>query len=105
MDADTGRAGRNLVWALLIQGIFNDPHLERRLDDFGGSLKKETAFRTYLSDLAGKAVLPILKDVMGRDEYKQRIEKGHFEFVRTKEVYNLCKNAAHEKFEWIKKTF
>lgn len=96
---------RNLIWALLIQGIFNDPHLDRHLDDFGRSLKKETPFRTYLSDLAGKRVLPILRDIMSKDEYKQRIDKGYFEFVRTKEVFNLCKDAAYEKFSWVKKSF
>ncbi len=104
MQPTVGRA-RNLIWALLIQGILNDPNLDRHLDDFGKGLKKETTFRTYLSDLAGKRILPILRDIMSKDEYKERIDKGNFEFMRTKEVYNLCKNAAYEKFNWVKQSF
>ena len=54
--------------------------------------------------MLAKRVLPILRDIMSKEEYKERIDKGHFEFVRTKEVYNLCKNAAYDKFNWVNST-
>ena len=56
---------RNLVWALLIQGILNDPRLPTLLEDFGVTLIRETAFREYLKNLAGTRLVPILREVLG----------------------------------------
>src|SRR5262249_33313151 len=66
---------RNLVWALLIQAMFNDPKLPQVLEDYGTSLRKEAAFREYLRTLASSRLFPILKDVLGRQEYKERVER------------------------------
>lgn len=98
-----GRA-RNLVWALLIQAMFNDPKLPQVLEDYGTSLRKEAAFREYLRNLASSRLFPILKDVLGRQEYKERLEKERYDFLRTKEVFNQCKDVAAEKFSWLKKS-
>lgn len=99
-----GRA-RNLVWALLIQGILNDPRLAELLDDYGTSLRKESAFREYLKTLASSKLATVLKSVLGSDEYKERMDAERYDFLRTKEVFNQCKAVAAEKFGWVKKTF
>ena len=98
-----GRA-RNLVWALLIQGVLNDTRLSVVLDDYGTSLKKEASFREYLRNLASSKLYPILRDVLGRDEYKERLENERYDFLRTKDLFNHCKDAAAEKFGWVKKS-
>jgi AIPR protein len=99
-----GRA-RNLVWALLIQAILNDTKLPQVLEDYGSNLRKEAAFREYLRTLASSKLFPILKDVLSRDEYKDRMEKERYDFLRSKEVFNQCKEVAAERFGWLKKTF
>jgi hypothetical protein len=96
---------RNLVWALLIQGLLNDPKLPDLLEDWGSSLKKETAFREHLKALASSKVLPILKDVLGTEQNKARMDEERYDFLRTKEVFNQCKTVAAEKLGWVKKTF
>lgn len=96
---------RNLVWALLIQAILNDPKLPQVLEDYGTSLRKEVAFREYLRTLASSKLFPILKEVLGRDEYKERLEKERYDFLRSKEVFNQCKEVAADKFGWVKKSF
>lgn len=98
-----GRA-RNLVWALLIQGVLNDPKVAEVLDDYGTNLKKEASFREYLRALASSRLHPILKDVLGRDEYKERLENEKYDFLRTKDLFNQCKDAAADKFGWVKKS-
>jgi hypothetical protein len=50
-------------------------------------------------------LFPILKEVLGKDEYKERLEKERYDFLRSKEVFNQCKGAGAEKFGWLKKTF
>ncbi|MBI3466149.1 MAG: hypothetical protein HY000_24305, partial [Planctomycetes bacterium] len=95
---------RNLVWALLIQAILNDPKLPQMLEDYGSSLRKEGAFREYLRALASSRLFPILKEVLGRNEYKDRMEKERYDFLRSKEVFNQCKELGAEKFGWLKKS-
>jgi hypothetical protein len=95
---------RNLVWALLIQAMLNDPKLPQHLEDYGSSLRKETAFRDYLRTLASSKLFPILKEVLGRDEYKGRLEKERYDFLRSKEVFSQCKEVGAEKFGWLKKS-
>jgi hypothetical protein len=96
---------RNLVWALLIQAILNDPKLPQVLEDYGSSLRKEAAFREYLRSLASSRLFPILKEVLGREEYKERMEKERYDFLRSKDVFNQCKDIGAEKFGWLKKSF
>lgn len=96
---------RNLVWALLIQAILNDPKLSQVLEDYGSSLRKEAAFREYLRTLASSKLFPILKEVLGREEYKDRLEKEKYDFLRSKDVFNQCKDVAADKFGWVKKSF
>jgi hypothetical protein len=95
---------RNLVWALLIQGMLNDPSLPQVLEDYGTSLRKEAAFREYLRNLASSRLFPILRDVLGRPDYKDRLDKERYDFLRTKDVFNQCKDVAAEKFGWLKKS-
>ncbi len=95
---------RNLVWALLVQGMLNDPRLLDLLEEFGTSLRKETAFREYLKTLASAKLYPILRELLVSEEYKDRIDNERYDFLRTKEVFNQCKNIAADKFGWIKKT-
>lgn len=95
---------RNLVWALLIQGLLNDPKLPELLEDYGTSLKKETAFREHLKSLASSKLFPIIKEVLAIEQYKARMDEERYEFLRTKEVFNQCKTVAADKFGWVKKT-
>ncbi len=94
---------RNLVHALLVQGLLNDDHLGMFLEDYGTTLTKEVDFREHLKNLATKRVLPILRDVFKEDHYKTRINKEKHSFLRTKELYKKCMEVAFEKHEWTKK--
>jgi AIPR protein len=98
-----GRA-RNLVWALLIQGILNDPKLPDLLEEFGTSLRKEGAFRDYLRGMASGKLFPILREVLGGQEYQDRMEKERYDFLRTKEIFSQCKDVAADRFGWVKKS-
>jgi hypothetical protein len=95
---------RNLVWALLIQGLLNDSKLPILLEDYGTSLKKESAFREHLKTVVSTRLLPVLKEVLGSEEYKDRMEKQRYDFLRTKEIFNQCKDVAADRFRWVKKS-
>jgi hypothetical protein len=98
------KRARNLIWALLIQAILNEAKLSEKLERFGNSLAKEVDFREYLKTLASVKLLPILKDLFDRDEYREKIEKERYDFLRTKEVFKKCMDAAYGKFGWTKRS-
>lgn len=95
---------RNLIWALTIQALFNDPRLSDLLDEFGTRLRKETAFREHLRKVASSRLLPILREVLAKPEHAERMSNEKYDFLRTKEIFNQCKDAAYDKFSWTKKS-
>jgi hypothetical protein len=95
---------RNLVCALLIQGMLNDSKLPTLLDWYGNSLAKEADFREYLQKLASSKLLPILKEVLSDKSYATKIEEEKYSFLRTKELYRRCIDVAYDKYSWTKKS-
>ena len=95
---------RNLVWALLIQGLLNDDKLHNHLERFGSSLAKETDFRELLKEIASKKILTILKIVLANYDYQQKIQNEKYSFLRTKEIFNRCMNEAYDKYGWNKRS-
>jgi AIPR protein len=98
------KRARNLIWALLIQAILNEAKLSEKLERFGNSLAKEVDFREYLKSLASAKLLPILRDLFDRDEYRDKIENERYDFLRTKEVFKKCMDSAYDKFGWTKRS-
>jgi hypothetical protein len=95
---------RNLVCALLIQGILNDNKLPTLADTYGNSLAKEADFREYLKKLATSKLLPIFKEVLSENSYAERIEVEKYSFLRSKEIYRKCMEVAYDKYNWTKKS-
>jgi len=95
---------KNLVWALLIQGLLNDKELQALLDRYGTSLAKEADFRELLKVIAGNRIVPILKEVLIDEGYQKKAEAGKFAFLRTREIYKRCMDIAYEKYGWTKRS-
>lgn len=95
---------RNLVWALLIQGLLNDSKLPEHLDRFGYSLAKETDFRELLKHIASGKILPIFREVLSDEDYQQKIGEEKYSFLRTKEIFRRCMDVAYEKYDWTKRS-
>jgi hypothetical protein len=96
---------RNLIWALLVQALFNHMKYNDLLDDYGSSLKKEVMFGDLLKQLAGTKVWPILKTLFASATYKDKVEQQNFEFVRTNDAYKRAMVIADDKFGWTKQSF
>lgn len=98
-----GRA-RNLIWALLIQAVFNDDKSADLLESFGRTLVKESDFRGYLERIASSRLLPVLRSVLASDVYMSKIKDEKYSFLRTKELFRRCMDDASSKFKWTKKS-
>ena len=98
------RRGRNLIWALIIQGMLNDPHLSDLLEQYGRDLAVPWEFRDYLRKLAGSKVKKILFHILSHKDYTERLEQEKYDFLRSKETFHRCMDYAYKEFHWTKKS-
>lgn len=97
-------SARNLIAALLIQGVYNDKKIEQFIERYGYTLRKEADFREHLSNISRNRILPILKLVLKEKSYQEKIGKEKYSFFRTKEFYRRCMDIAWEYYGWEKKS-
>jgi hypothetical protein len=97
------RTARNLIWALLIQGMLNDEGLPDLLDKFGRDLTVPWEFRDHLRKLASSKVKKILLHILNHPDYADRLEREKYEFLKSKETYQRCTDYAKKEFGWDRK--
>jgi len=96
---------RNLVWALLVQGILNNRNLPALCERFGTRIAMEVDFTEYLKKLASTKVRLIVDGAV-KDKHSQKmIRKEKYSFLRTKAIYQRCMNLASERYGWKKRSF
>src|SRR5207245_2766797 len=94
---------RNLLWALLCQGMLNDEKLEDYAERFGQGLSIEADYTDWLAQLASTRCRLIIKEVISMDPYAGMIKEERYSFLRTNAVYNKCMDIAHKKWRWVEK--
>jgi hypothetical protein len=97
---------KNLIWALLVQGILNDNDIDDYLEKYGYSLTFETNFGVYLKDIASKKIRFILSDIANQSKYSEFLESDppKYSFLKTKVIFNEAMNIAKKKYGWEKQT-
>jgi hypothetical protein len=96
---------RELIWALLIQGVLNDDELLYLCEQYGKTLTVEKDYTDYLNGLASKKVRFIVSDVIDGDEdYQKDMADGKYSFLGTKALYERCMNSAHKREKWTKRS-
>lgn len=97
---------RNLLWALICQGILNDERLPDYKDRFvqpGRSLVCEADYTEWLRRLASTRVRPLLAGIVEKPPYAQMMEEERYDFLRTRAVYDKCMELAYKKWKWVQK--
>ncbi len=97
------RRARNLIWALLCQGMLNDPKVERYAEEYGRGLSVEAQFTDWLSTLATTRCRHMLSDLVADRAYSVRAAEGNFSFLRTNAAYKRCMESAHKRWKWVEK--
>jgi hypothetical protein len=95
---------RNLLWALLCQGILNDDSVEQRAEDFGRGLTLETAFTDWLSNLATTRCRFILSDLTEDKQYAEKANDGSFSFMRTSVAWKRSMEIAAKRYGWVERS-
>ncbi len=98
------KRGRNLLWALLCQGMLNDPQLEKRAEQWGQTLSVESDFIEWVSGIATTRCRMILKDLVEDKVYADKVAEGNFNFFRTNATYKRAMAFGYKRFKWLERT-
>jgi len=94
---------RNLLWALICQGILNEKGLEERAEAWGQSLSVEADYTDWLATLATTRCRFVLKELVEDKQYKAKADEGNYSFLKTAAAYQKCMEFAHKKWKWTRR--
>lgn len=94
---------RNLLWALLCQGLLNHENLESLADDHGATMSVALDFKEVLSWLATARVRLLLAELMQDRDYLPKVQEGNLSFLRSDRAFEKCMDIAHKKWRWVTK--
>ncbi len=94
---------RNLLWALLCQGMLNDEWLPDFAERFGRSLIMEADFTDWLGRISSTRVRFLISEAVSKDPYAAMMAEERYDFLRTKAVFDRCMEIAYKKWKWVQK--
>jgi hypothetical protein len=94
---------RGLLWALLCQGILNDPDLESVADRFGDNMGVPAEFTAYLVQLGTTRCRPLLAQLVADPTYADKVAEEKMGFLRTSAAYKRCMEMAYKKWRWTER--
>ncbi|MGH7178015.1 MAG: AIPR family protein [Tepidisphaeraceae bacterium] len=94
------RRGRNMLWALIVQGMLNDKEVNNDAEEWGRSLRLEIEFRNWLLDLATTRCRFILSDLIDDKQYRDKVAEGKFDFLRNATAFKKAMDFAYKRFKW-----
>ena len=91
---------KNLVWALTIQGIFNDQKLKDKLEDHGNKMIIDADFNVYIKNIASTKVKMIISELVRMPKYSSQFKEERYDFFRSNQVFIDSMRIAKEKYGW-----
>ena len=96
------RRAKNLLWALLIQGVLNSSSLPGWIESYGTSLGVEADFKDELVSLGVNKVRLAIRQAALEPKYKIQLDEDRLSFLKTKAFYTQCMDVAAERYGWTK---
>lgn len=93
-------SAKNLLWALMCQGILNDKNLESIAEEYGKSMKIPVDFMYIMSNIATTKCRRIITEFIDKDNHSEKIEQGKLGFLRANTTYRECMKIAAKRFKW-----
>ena len=94
---------RYLLWALVCQGLLNDPSVEELAEDHGTNMVVAANYTDHLGWLATARVRVLLSELLKDRDYVEKAEQGNISFLRTDRAFEKCMNMAYKKWGWLHK--
>lgn len=96
------KKAKNLLWALLIQGLFNEKRLETLLESNGRTMSVDADFSEHLKDVAYKKVRLLISDAIQDERSQSMLITNPTSLLRSKAVYARCLDAAESRYGWTR---
>lgn len=93
---------KNLLWALLVQGVLNHRQLPEWLEIYGSRPTVESDFTQELISLGVQKVRHIIREAVSEEKYKAQLDDERLSFLRTKALYTRCMEVADGRYTWTK---
>jgi hypothetical protein len=94
---------RQLLWALLCQGLLNHDKLEQLSEKHAKSMAIAVDFKDTLMWLATARVRPLLAELMKDKEYEEKVAAENLSFLRTDKAFEKCMALAFKRWHWVHK--
>jgi hypothetical protein len=91
---------RNLLWALLAQGLLNHEDIEKIAETHGRSLSVANEYVEILAYLATARVRMLLSDLLEDRDYAGKVAEGNLSFLRTDKAFDKAMELARKKWKW-----
>jgi hypothetical protein len=91
---------RNLLWALLAQGLLNHEDVEAIAEKHGRSLAVSNEYVELLTYLATARVRMLLSDLLEDRDYVEKVAEGNLSFLRTDKAFDKAMEQARKKWKW-----
>jgi AIPR protein len=93
---------KNLLWALLVQGVLNHRRLPVWLETYGTTISVETDFTQELLSLGLQKLRHIIREAVSEQRYKEQLDERRLSFLQNKALYMLCMEVAERREGWRK---
>ncbi|WFU25126.1 AIPR family protein [Bradyrhizobium sp. CB1717] len=93
---------KNLLWALLVQGVLNHRQLPVWLEAYGKTISVETDFTQELLSLGVQKVRHIIREAVSEQKYKEQLAEGRLSFLQNKALYIYSMEVAERREGWSK---
>ncbi|MCX7918137.1 MAG: AIPR family protein [bacterium] len=94
---------RNLLWALLCQGLLNSPDINSLAENYGKDMSMSAQYTDYLANLASTRCRPIISSVVEDKFYADKVAEGNYSFLRANKAYERSMNFAYSRWRWVQK--
>jgi hypothetical protein len=93
---------KNLLWALLVQGVLNQKQLPAWLETYGRTISVEADFTQELLSLGVQKVRYVIREAVLEPKYKEQLDEGRLSFLQNKALYTICMDIAERRENWTK---
>lgn len=94
---------RALLWALLCQGVLNDPKVDELADEYASDMTLNVDYTNYLASLSTTRCRPLLAALIEDPAYSAKVADENLSFLRSNAAYRKCMEYAYNRWGWIEK--
>ncbi|OGS23326.1 MAG: hypothetical protein A2252_09600 [Elusimicrobia bacterium RIFOXYA2_FULL_39_19] len=94
---------RYLFWALLCQGMLNDPEINEIADEYGQDMSIQAQYTEYLLNIASTKCRPLISTLINDKLYADKVAEENLSFLRTNAAYAKCMEYAYKRWRWVEK--